>query len=93
MSHAITLDTLAVVKRLKAAGVPEQQAEAITETFREVQDVGLKQLVTRGDLQLEIEKIRREIADARAELIKWLFGVAAGQTALIIAVLKLFPGK
>jgi len=36
MTSAITFDTLAYVKKLKAAGVPEKQAEAHAETFAEI---------------------------------------------------------
>ena len=33
-----------------------------------------------------------KITDAKAELIRWVFGIAFAQAALILAVLKLFPG-
>ena len=32
-----------------------------------------------------------EIAETKADLIKWMFGIAAGQLGLLLAVLKLFP--
>ncbi len=36
ITSAISFDTLAYVKKLKAAGVPEKQAEAQAETFAEI---------------------------------------------------------
>lgn len=44
MASAITFDTLAYVKKLKAAGVPEVQAEALIEIIDE-------QLATKRDLK------------------------------------------
>ncbi|MBF0626512.1 MAG: hypothetical protein HQL82_17120 [Magnetococcales bacterium] len=41
-------------------------------------------LATKADLKLEV-------AEAQADLIRWMFGVSAGQTMVIIAILKLFP--
>lgn len=44
MASAITFDTLAYVKKLKAVGVPEAQAEALVEIIDE-------QLATKRDLK------------------------------------------
>lgn len=35
---------------------------------------------------------KAELADSRAEIIKWVFTIAVGQGALIVALLKLLPG-
>lgn len=99
MSHAIPFDTLAFVKELETAGVPPAQAEAQTRALsavlQKVEETRLSELVTKGDLQLEIEKIRREIAETKADLIKWMIGLAMAQlgllTGILIAILRLTP--
>ena len=54
----ITFDTLKFVRTLKAAGVPELQAEAFSEAFKEAQNES--ELATKRD----IDELRRDI-DAR----------------------------
>ncbi len=39
----------------------------------------------------DIADVRREMADMKAELVKWVVGVGFAQVATILAVLKLFP--
>ena len=48
MPSAITFDTLAYVKKLKAVGVPEAQAEVQAEALVEIID---EQLATKRDLK------------------------------------------
>ena len=102
---AITFDTHAYVRKLQSVGFTEAQAEAQTEILSSVFEKNLDDLASRQDLKelelstkLEIEKVRKEIemvrkeiSDAKADLIRWMFGVAAGQAAFIIAILKLAP--
>ncbi|HAT51297.1 MAG: DUF1640 domain-containing protein [Nitrospirae bacterium] len=87
----ITFDTYTAIKRLKAAGFDELQAEALSDTIKEAQETQLADLATKGDIrQLEL-KLEAKIAESKAETIKWMFGVATGQAMFIIAILKLFP--
>ena len=52
-------------------------------------DVKELEIILKHDVK-ELEIIlRKEIAEVKAELIKWMFGIAGGQVALIIALLKL----
>ncbi|MEO5327504.1 MAG: CCDC90 family protein [Magnetococcus sp. THC-1_WYH] len=95
---AIAFDTLRYVKTLKAAGVEEKQAEAMAEAqidlMEQMEDTRLKELATKGDvrqLEIKIMQVEVRIAESKAETIKWMFGVAAGQAMFIIAILKLFP--
>lgn len=46
-----------------------------------------------GAQQVHLEQLatKQDLAELRAELIKWMFGVAAGQIALIVTLLKLIP--
>jgi hypothetical protein len=39
----------------------------------------------------DIADVRREMADVKAELVKWVVGVGFAQVATILAALKLFP--
>lgn len=48
---AVTIDTLELVKDLKAAGFTEPQAEAVTRAVKKAQDVDLSYLATKADLR------------------------------------------
>jgi hypothetical protein len=43
--------------------------------------------------KLDIADLRRDMAEMRAGLIKWVIGVGFAQVAALIAVLKLFPSS
>jgi uncharacterized pyridoxal phosphate-containing UPF0001 family protein len=96
---AITaLDTHQTVKDLTAAGFTDAQAEALTQALRQVQQIDLSDLMTKTDLsdfrsemKLEFAAVRREMAEMKTELIKWVLGIGFAQVAMILAVLKLFP--
>lgn len=81
------LDTHETVKRLTAAGFTDAQAEALTEAVKQAVDLDISNLATKTD----IAEIRREMAEVKAELVKWVVGVGFAQVATILAVLKLFP--
>ncbi|MBF0285803.1 MAG: DUF1640 domain-containing protein [Magnetococcales bacterium] len=76
--HAITFDTLKFVRILKDAGFEEKQAEAVSRAFKEAQ--GESDLASKADLRLAI-------AELRADMIKWMVGLAMGQFALLIGIL------
>jgi basic membrane lipoprotein Med (substrate-binding protein (PBP1-ABC) superfamily) len=81
------LDTHETVKRLTAAGFTDAQAEALTAAVKQALDVDLSNLATKADMA----DVRREMADMKAELVKWVVGVGFAQVATILAMLKLFP--
>lgn len=58
----IRFDTLKFTKRLKEAGMPEAQAEAFTEAFKEAQ--GEADLVTKQDLRELEERLRGTLYQA-----------------------------
>jgi len=64
---SIAFDTLAYVKRLKAAGVPESQAEAQAETFVEIIE---GRLATRVDLRRTESVLRKDLEQIRSDLKK-----------------------
>ncbi len=61
----MAFDTLSYARRLRQAGVPEQQAEAMAEATRElvVQDVA-----TKGDLKAEIAALEQRLNAAMETL-------------------------
>ena len=77
MSAAI-FDTHAYIKKMKAVGFTEEQAEVQAEA---VADLINERLVTKADLDLRI-------AELKTELVKWMLGIAAGQIALLVTLLK-----
>ena len=75
---SVTFDTLKFVERLKGAGMPEEQAKALAEAFKDAQ--GEAELVTRKDLQIELAPLKADL-----NLVKWMLGlVLAGVLALIL---------
>ena len=81
------LDTHETVKSLTAAGFTDAQAEALTAAVKQAVDIDLSNIATKTG----IADLRRETADMKAELVKWVVGVGFAQVATILAVLKLFP--
>lgn len=91
---AITFDTHKFVRTLKNAGVPESQAEAFSEAFKEAQ--GEAELATQRD----INDVRRDINDLRRDmdtrliqleqrLIIKLGGLMALSIGIVAALIKL----
>jgi len=74
---ATVFDTLAYAKKLKAAGVPDAQAEAQAQALAEAISTDL---VTKDYLDARI-------ADLRIDLIKWMVGIAITLAALLITIL------
>lgn len=75
----VTFDTLKCTKHFEGAGLPPQQAEAISEAFAEATGI---QLVAKDHLKAEIEA-------AKSDLIKWMAGLLLAQAGLMTAVVKL----
>ncbi len=84
----ITFDTLKFAERLKASGVSDEQAKGIAESFRDAQQE--TEVATRGDLKelelsmkKEIKEVALKIADAKADLVRWVVSAGIMQTAII----------
>lgn len=78
----ISFDTLKFANRLKAAGVPPQQAEAEAEALAEVMAEAVKasDLTTKADLH-----------ESEMRIVKWVIGMALAQFALLVGVLMKLP--
>jgi hypothetical protein len=81
----IPFDTYAFVKKLKSTGLPEEQAEVHAETLSQLIE---GELATKRDLkELEVT-LRRDIADIKADMLKWIAGLLVAQAGFIIAAIK-----
>ena len=78
----IAFDTLKFANRLKAAGVPDKQAEAEAEILGEALEVNLNSLVTE-------DALRRELLLLEQRSTIKLGGIIAVATGVIIAVMRL----
>ncbi len=83
----LTFDTLAYVKTLRDAGIDEHQAEAQATALATVLKSSASDLVTKSDLDLLKAELKRDLAETKAELIRWVVGIGFLQSALIIGIL------
>ena len=79
----VTFDTLKFVRTLKAAGIPDKQAEAEAEAISEALEVNLKDLVTKEYLDV---KFQQDLAPVRTDLavLKWMMGIFTPHYELLI---------
>ena len=72
----ITFDTLELVDKLKTAGIPQEQAEAVV---RVIADAQIK-LVTKDDLEISLSPLKTDLA-----VLKWMIGILiAGVMSLVL---------
>jgi hypothetical protein len=83
---AITFDTLKFARTLKEAGVPDDQAEAFANAFR---DATSEELVTRDYLNSRIADVETRVEAAKADIIKWMAGLLIAQAAVVATLVKL----
>ena len=81
----ISFDTLAYSKRLQAVGVTSEQAEVQAETLKEIID---NNLVTKNHLKELQANLKREMADTKVEMIKWVAGMLLVQIGLFWAIVR-----
>lgn len=82
---SITFDTLKFVEHLRKAGVPEDQAKAMSDAQKEL----LTEIFEQQELatKTDIKDIELKIAETKAELVRWVVGAGFLQTVLIAALL------
>lgn len=72
----VTFDTLDLVDKLKSAGIPQAQAEAVVRVIAEAQN----RLVTKEDLEIALSPIKTDMA-----VLKWMTGILlAGILSLVL---------
>ncbi|MBF0108888.1 MAG: hypothetical protein HQL76_06925 [Magnetococcales bacterium] len=90
MSTAIAFDTLAYAKKLKAAGVPESQAEVHAEAMAELIE---DRLATKQDLKELENNLKRDMKEMelrlKHDLTMRLGGMLAASVAVVAALVKL----
>lgn len=77
-----TFDTHRFIRKLRDAGINEQQAEAVAEAIKETQESS--DLVTKKDLLIAL-------AELKADLMKWVIGLALAQVGLMVGILMRLP--
>ncbi len=103
---AITIDTYALINSLKEAGFEESQAKAQIDAITQIVNVTREQIehdhrlddtaskrdIREIELKIELVKseLKRDIAESKAELVRWVIGAGFMQVALITGlILKL----
>ncbi|MEL6060722.1 MULTISPECIES: coiled-coil domain-containing protein [unclassified Methylobacterium] len=85
-----SLDTLAIARKLQAAGFSDVQADAVTGVLRDARESDLTTLATKSDLRAEAALIRSdlkaEIALVRSDLAAEIAHVRSDLTAEIALV-------
>ena len=84
---AVTFDTHKFIRRLRDAGFEESQAEAVAEAFQEAQLESSP--VTRDYLDVRKAEMNAKLLEMETRLVKWGIGLAFGQVAIIVALVKL----
>ena len=79
----ITFDTLKFANKLKAAGVPAQQAEAKAEALSDVFEANLNELVTKETLQQELNLLEQRMTIK----LGGMMAVAIAITATLVKLL------
>jgi hypothetical protein len=95
----ISFDTLNYAKRLESGGVPPAQAEAHALALAGIlmsQAAGQNDLAAfeerlKAFVQDQLAALRVEIKEQKAEILKWVFGSAIGQTTLILLAIRYIP--
>lgn len=77
---SITFDALKFAEKLISVGVPEAQAKAQASALSEVLEINLKDPVTK-------EHLDYKLAELKADLIKWVLGLALAQSGLLLGIL------
>lgn len=78
----ITLDTLSIFERLKAANLNEQAAREISELFKENADHIIEN-------QKEELATKHDLSNLKADIIKWVAGMLVAQAAIVATLVKL----
>lgn len=90
-----TFDSLGYFQKLKAAGVPEEQAQVQADAFREFtaiqeenarKELATKMDIVQAEMSIKTELVER-IENSKHEVLKWTITTVVAQTALIVAVI------
>jgi hypothetical protein len=78
------IDTITLARRLEAAGFPAKQAGDVAKALA---DALADSIATKTDLIAAIAPLatKTEIAEAKADILKWMFGAIGFQTLVILS--------
>jgi len=79
--NAVLFDTHAFIKRLTAVGMPEAQAEVLADEQARLID---ERLATKTDLTALASRVKADISEAKADILKWMFGTIGFQTLVLL---------
>ena len=79
----ITFDTHKFIRKLKDSGIPESQAEAIADAFKDAQSEA--ELATKRD----IDDLRRDMREMEQRLTVKLGGMMVAAVAVVATLVKL----
>lgn len=82
----LSFDTYDILQRLKAAGIPHAQAEAIVESLR---TIGVDHMASKQDIAAMESRLGEKIEHIRADIFKWLVPLLLGQAGLIAVLMNL----
>lgn len=90
---ATVLDTHCIARRFRDAGVPAAQTEVMLETLVEWRAADVRQLASKDDLRVltaELaameSRLRAGIAGGKADILKWIIPLLAGQILALMAL-------
>jgi len=97
----VAFDTLKPAEKLQAGGFTQEQARTAASAFAEA--VSSADLATKADIAMvkaDIAMVRAEMREmelrleakvetAKSDILSWVFGAMAAQTALIVGLVKL----
>ena len=85
-----TIDLFNILKVKLGEGDAKILVEFIEMQVKETLEENMTDYATKADLKDAVHRLEIKIEKMHSDLIKWMFIFWAGQTGLIIAVLKLF---
>lgn len=77
---AITFDRHTYIKKFKAKGMSEELAEEVTDAIKASKDTDISHLATK-------EELKTALAEAKADIIKYMFTGFIAVIGLLVAVL------
>ena len=81
------------IREIKKTDLSDAASHEIAVVLKETTDAISSDLATRRDVELiiqrKIEKIRKEIAQSKSEIIKWVTGMLVAQLVVIATLVKL----
>ncbi len=85
--HATTFDTFKFIRRLKETGIPENQAEAISDAIKDAHASQLEDLATKRD----IDDLRRDIKELEYRMTIRLGLMMMAMAGMLFTALRYFP--